>query len=93
MSGFGNLKKVEDGVKDAQKQTDLRNISHDRTDPFAAISAEIAAANDNIGHTFTALIGHENTGKTAVVTAAYAIYVDKCMKDSVQYETKGGDLE
>jgi len=92
MSGFGNLKKVEDGVKDAQKQTDLRNISHDRTDPFAAISAEIAAANDNIGHTFTALIGHENTGKSASVTAAYAIHVDKCMKDSVQYETKPKQL-
>ena len=84
MSGFGNLKKVEDGVKDALKQTDMRNISHERTDPFAAISAEIAAANDNIGHTFTALIGHENTGKTAVVTHAHKLYVRSMLKENQQ---------
>lgn len=82
MSGFGKLKEVEEHIEDTKKKT------HERKDPFSAITAEIASANDNIGHTFAGFIGHENTGKSASVTAAYAMYVDRCMKDSVQYETK-----
>jgi hypothetical protein len=75
MSGFGKMKEVEETIEDTKK------IPHRRKDPFAAIAAEIASANDNIGHTFTALIGHENTGKTAVVTYAYKLYVQNLLKE------------
>jgi len=75
MSGFGKLKEVEDEAKDTQKQP------HERADPYAAIAAEIAAANDNIGHTFVGLIGHENTGKSASVTAAFNMHVKKMLKE------------
>ena len=78
MSGFGKMKEVEESIEDTKKE------SHQRKDPFAAIAAEIASANDNIGHTFTALIGHENTGKTAVVTHAYKLYVQNMIqKDAI----------
>ena len=78
MSGFGKMKEVEETIEDTKK------ASHQRKDPFAAIADEIASANDNIGHTFTALIGHENTGKTAVVTHAYKLYVQNMIqKDAI----------
>jgi len=76
MAGFGKTKeaiaeKKEEEVVAEEQATSPLNITG--SDPFTALRKELGLM-DNMPqtHLFTALIGHENTGKTAVVTDAFS---------------------
>ena len=77
MAGFGKTKEMQEQLADEAAPP------HARKDPFAALEAEMSVMNNQTGHTFTALVGHENTGKSAVTTAAYRIYVEKCIAEGI----------
>jgi hypothetical protein len=73
MAGFGKTKKAQEAL--AETLADGELPAHERADPFAALQAELDAEQPTLNtHTFAGIIGHENTCKTAIVTAAYNKY-------------------
>ena len=74
MAGFGKAKEKQEEITDEQAP------AHARKNPFAALEEELQNMNNQTGHTLMALVGHENTGKSAVVTAAYRLYHDDCLE-------------
>lgn len=69
MAGFGKTKAAQAALQDEELP------AHERAEPFAALQAELDAEQPTLNtHTFAGIIGHENTCKTAIVTAAYNKY-------------------
>ena len=66
MAGFGESKKVE------------KLAEAPAADPFADLRTELADVNANQPktHIFMAVIGHENTGKSAIIFDFYQRYCD-----------------
>ena len=76
MAGFGETKKAQAALADEELP------AHERADPFAALQAELDAEQQTLNtHTFAGIIGHENTCKTAIVTAAYNKYWEEFQDD------------
>lgn len=79
MAGFGESKKAQKALKEAEKLA--ATPAHVRTDedPYAELRNELQtlAAQMPKTHIFMGLIGHENTGKTAIVLAAFQQYCDE----------------
>ena len=76
MTGFGKTKAAQAALQDEELP------AHERADPFAALQAELDAEQPTLNtHTFAGLIGHENTCKTAIVTAAYNKYWEEIGED------------
>ena len=71
MTGFGQTKAAQEEKKSASKAAN--------TDPFAELRAELADVNANKPktHIFMALVGRENTGKSAIIFDFYQRYCDK----------------
>lgn len=71
MTGFGKTKKAQEEKKSASKVAN--------SDPFAELRAELADVNANQPktHIFMALVGKENTGKSAIIFDFYQRYCDK----------------
>ncbi|MAL11492.1 MAG: hypothetical protein CMF74_17745 [Maricaulis sp.] len=78
MAGFGKAKEKQEEITDEQAP------AHARKNPFAALEEELQNMNNQTGHTLMALVGHENTGKSAVVTAAYRLYHDDCLEKEIE---------
>ena len=76
MTGFGKTKAAQAALQDEELP------AHERADPFAALQAELDTEQPMLNtHTFAGLIGHENTCKTAIVTAAYNKYWEEIGED------------
>lgn len=66
MAGFGESKKVQ------------QKASEEPADPFADLRTELADVNANRPktHIFMALVGQENTGKSAIIFDFFQRYCD-----------------
>lgn len=72
MTGFGKTKKAQEEKKAAAS-------GKPNADPFADLREELADVNANRPktHIFMALIGKENTGKSAIIFDFYQRYCEK----------------
>ena len=72
MAGFGKTKQAEKEQKEQKEIEETPPHKRENADPFADLRQELTTM-DHMPqtHTFCVLAGHDNTGKTAVVTDAY----------------------
>ena len=87
MAGFGKTKAAQEEKKSASKVAN--------TDPFAELREELANvdANKPKTHLFMALVGKENTGKSAIIFDFYQRYCDKHKGEGRQTTLDEFDIE
>ena len=78
MAGFGEAKKAELKEEDDKVLAETPATKRMDSAPYAELRKELEILHEQgpKTHIFMGLIGHENTGKTAVILDAYQRYCD-----------------
>jgi|TARA_R110002051_G_scaffold321564_2_gene409550 hypothetical protein len=76
MAGFGKTKEVKEEEAEIVAVEETPAIKRTDEDPFSSLRKELGML-DNAPqtHVFMGIVGHDNTGKTAIVTDAYSKFM------------------
>ena len=87
MAGFGKTKEAQAEVAAEKKLEETPAVQRNDADPFAALRKELQMM-DNAPqtHIFMGIAGHDNTGKTAIVTDAFTKWL--AMPERTEQEKK-----
>ena len=87
MAGFGKTKEAQAEVAAEKKLEETPAVQRNDADPFAALRKELQMM-DNAPqtHLFMGIAGHDNTGKTAIVTDAFTKWL--AMPERTEQEKK-----
>jgi len=82
MAGFGEMKEKQTTKEQKKVLKDTPASKRTDADPYAALREEYKVLSENRPktHCFMGIIGHENTGKSAIVLDFYQKYCDKQTK-------------
>ena len=76
MAGFGKTKEAKIEAEATQELEETPAIKRTDSDPFAALRKELEIMNNTPQtHIFMGIAGHDNTGKTAIVTDAFTRWI------------------